>query len=111
MFPEHAKAEADILQKCFHKPREVLHCEMHPGSALDSGNSPRANSLAREKEQRNVKRLHLVLFEFDFHNFRASSVVEFNPVAHVRGQQRLAERRNPTDGVSFEIEFVDADNS
>ncbi len=52
-----------------------------------------------------------VTFSFDFHNFRASSVVEFNPVAHVRGQQRLAERGNPTDGVSFEIEFVDADDS
>src|SRR4029077_9941383 len=49
-------------------------------------------------------------FEFDFYNFSASSVVEFNPVAHVRGQQRLAERRNPTDGVSFEIEFVNTDN-
>src|SRR6266487_4671233 len=47
----------------------------------------------------------------DFHNFRASSVVEFDPVAHVRGQQRLAERGNPTDSVSFEIEFVDADDS
>jgi hypothetical protein len=35
--------------------------------------------------------------EFDFHNFRASSVAEFDPVAHVRGQQRLAERGNPTD--------------
>jgi len=62
-------------------------------------------------EQRNVKRLHLTCFEFDFHNFRASSVVEFNPVAHVRGQQHLAERGNPTDGVSSEIEFVDADDS
>jgi hypothetical protein len=36
-------------------------------------------------EQRNVKRLHLTCLEFDFHNFRASSVVEFNPVAQVRG--------------------------
>ena len=48
---------------------------------------------------------------YDLHNFRASSVVEFNPVAHVRGQQRFAERRNPTDRVPFEIEFVDADDS
>src|SRR2546430_17733592 len=47
----------------------------------------------------------------DLHNFRTSSVVEFNPVAPVRGQQRLAERGNPTDGVSFEIEFVDTDDS
>ena len=47
---------------------------------------------------------------YDLHNFRASAVVEFNPVAHVRGQQRLAERGNPTDRVSFEIEFVDADS-
>ena len=43
----------------------------------------------------------------DLHNFCASSVVEFNPVAHVGVKEGLAERRNPTDGVSFEIEFVD----
>ena len=43
-FHELAKAEADILQKCFHKPREVLHCEMQRGHDLDSENSQRANS-------------------------------------------------------------------
>jgi hypothetical protein len=48
---------------------------------------------------------------YNLYNFRAPSVVEFNPVTHVRGQQRLAERGNPTDAVSFEIEFVDADDS
>jgi hypothetical protein len=32
-------------------------------------------------------------------------------VAHVRGQQRLAERGNPTDGVSLKMEFIDADDS
>src|SRR5437773_3726562 len=52
-----------------------------------------------------------VTFSFDLYDFRASSVVEFNPVAHVRGQHRLAERGNPTDAVSFEIEFLDADDS
>jgi len=36
LFHELAKAEADILQKCFHKPREVLHCEMQREGALDS---------------------------------------------------------------------------
>ena len=51
------------------------------------------------------------LILYDLHDFRASSVVEFNPVAHVRGQQRLAERGNPTHGVSFEIVFIDADDS
>jgi hypothetical protein len=33
-----AKSESDILEKCFHKPREVLHCEMQRGRALDSEN-------------------------------------------------------------------------
>src|SRR5439155_27332656 len=75
------------------------------------------NQTTYEKEHHNEtdpnetsKVLHLTCFSFDFHNFRGSSVVDFNPVAHVRGQQRLAERGNPTDGVSFEIEFVDADD-
>src|SRR5439155_21817941 len=53
---------------------------------------------------------HQLSARLDLHNFRASSVRECNPVAHVRGQQRLAERRNPTDCVSFEIEFVDTDD-
>jgi hypothetical protein len=44
LFDELAKAEADILQKCFHKPREVLHCEMQQARALDSENSPTADS-------------------------------------------------------------------
>src|SRR5262245_49106672 len=48
---------------------------------------------------------------FDLHDFRASSVLEFNPVAHVCGQQRLADWRNPTDRIPFKIEFVDADSS
>ena len=47
---------------------------------------------------------------YDLHDFSASSVVEFDPVAHVRSQQRLAERRNPTDGVRFEIEFINTDD-
>jgi hypothetical protein len=32
------KAEANILQKCFHKRGKVLHCEMQHARALDSGN-------------------------------------------------------------------------
>jgi hypothetical protein len=32
LFHELAKAEADILQKCFHKPREVLHMRCSPGT-------------------------------------------------------------------------------
>jgi hypothetical protein len=48
LFHELSKTEADILQKCFHKAREVLHCEMQRMRALDSGDSPRANSLEAE---------------------------------------------------------------
>ena len=47
---------------------------------------------------------------YDLHNFRASSILEGNPVALIRGQQCLADRRNPTDGVRFEIEFVNTDD-
>jgi hypothetical protein len=46
----------------------------------------------------------------DLHDFRGSSIFKCNPVSHVRGQQRFADRRNPTDGVRFEIEFVNTDN-
>ena len=37
-------------------------------------------------------------------------MLERNPVAQVRGEQRLADRRNPTDGIWFEIEFVNTDD-
>jgi len=36
------KAEADILQKFFHKRARSLHCVMQHGRALDSGNFARA---------------------------------------------------------------------
>src|SRR5215475_10545205 len=48
--------------------------------------------------------------EFDLHHFRTSSVFEFNPVTRISCQQRFADRRNPTDGVAFKIEFVDTND-
>jgi hypothetical protein len=51
-----------------------------------------------------------VTFSFDLHDFRGSSIFKRNPVAHVRGEERFADRRNPTDGVSFEVEFVNSDD-
>src|SRR4029077_15161643 len=38
LLDELPKAEADILQKCFHKRARSLHCEMRRRHALDSGN-------------------------------------------------------------------------
>jgi hypothetical protein len=49
-------------------------------------------------------------FSFDLHDFRDASILKRNPVAHVRGEERLADGRNPTDGVRFEIEFVNTDD-
>ena len=54
--------------------------------------------------------LTCLCFKFDLHDFRASPVLDSNPVTHVPGQQRLADRGNPTDGVSFKIEFIDTDD-
>src|SRR6267378_3367367 len=51
-----------------------------------------------------------VTFSFDLHDFRGSSIFKRNPVTHVRGEERFADRRNPTDGVRFEIEFVNSDD-
>src|SRR4029077_19545193 len=51
-----------------------------------------------------------VNFSFDLHDFRGASILKRNRVAHVRGEERLADRRNPTDGVRFEIEFVNTDD-
>src|SRR5947207_13719613 len=51
-----------------------------------------------------------VTFSFDLHDFRGASILKRNPVAHVFGQERFAGRRNPTDGVRFEIEFVNTDD-
>ena len=50
------------------------------------------------------------LFLSIFTIFAAASILKRNPVSHVRGEQRLADRRNPTDGVRFEIEFVNTDD-
>jgi hypothetical protein len=66
LFHELAKAEADILQKCFHKPREVLHCEMQRGRTLDSGNSSAANSLGRETDQQPACELRMTPKEITF---------------------------------------------
>ncbi len=46
----------------------------------------------------------------DLHDFRGASILERNPVTHVCGEERFADRRNPTDGVRCEIEFVNADD-
>src|SRR6266700_5258360 len=51
-----------------------------------------------------------VTFSFDLHDFRGASILKRNPVVHVRGKERFADRRNPTDGVRFEIEFVNTDD-
>jgi hypothetical protein len=49
LFHKLAKAKADILQKCFHKPREVLQVRCG-GRTLWIQKIRRANSLAREKD-------------------------------------------------------------
>src|SRR5882724_12521527 len=51
-----------------------------------------------------------VTFSLDLHDFRGASILKRKPVAHVHGEERFAYRRNPTDGVRVEIEFVNTDD-
>src|SRR6059036_2086782 len=51
-----------------------------------------------------------VTFSLDLHDFRGASIFKRNRVAHVRGEERLSDGRNPTDGIRVEIEFVNTDD-
>jgi len=106
------------LANCHTQPSRRWHSAFSRSCTLISASCARLrtrSSRTRKRctaspSQRKVRHLIWPFLRFDPHDFRASSVIEFNPVAHVRGQQRLADWRNPTDAVPFKIEFVDADN-
>src|SRR5581483_3252284 len=65
----------------------------------------------RKAEAISVTDSVLLFFEFDLHDFRASTVLKTDPVAHVGRKQRLANGRNPTDGIWFEVQLVHSDDS